>query len=265
MRRAALLAVPFVVAACGGSGGGGSSAQTTTTTTQTSSANPTAAVNRAIAKGAKVPVHAEFSGVVTASGQHVRMSGSGDVDTRSRLGSLHLSLSLAGQQVPVDEVLHGETVYASSAFFRSFLPSGKKWLEIDLSSASNLGAAGFALASQPGAVPPLEDARQLGTSTIDGMQTTEYSAKVDRTRLPPAAKAALRSTHVRFGAVEVWVGADGYVHRVRIATSSSAGGAKATAVLTTTMSKYGEKVHVTIPPASQTVKANNLNIPGFSS
>lgn len=249
-----LLAAPLALAACGGSGSGTTH---TTTPATTSSGNATATVNQAIAKGAKLPVHAAFTGVVTTSGQQIDMSGSGDVDSKTREGTMHITMGLDGEQIPFDEVLHGETVYASSTFFQSFLPSGKKWLEISLSSASNLGAAGFALTSQPGAVPPLEDVRSEGGG--------KYSGRVDVTKLTPAAKAALRSTHVSFGAVDVWVGGDGYVRRVRIVSTSSAGGAKARAVLTTTMSKYGESVHVTIPPASQTVNANNLSIPGFSS
>ena len=255
MRRAALvLAAPLALAACGGSGG---SKPKTAPTISTPSANATATVNQAIAKGAKQPLHAAFSGVVTTSGQQIHMSGSGDVDSKTREGTMHIAMGLDGQQIPFDEVLHGETVYASSPFFQSFLPSGKKWLEISLSSASNLGAAGFALTSQPGAVPPLKDVHADGGG--------KYTGRVDVTKLSPAAKAALRSTHVSFGAIDVWVGADGYVHRVRIVSTSSAGGSKARAVLTTTMSKYGESVHVTIPPASETVNANNLSIPGFSS
>jgi hypothetical protein len=184
------------------------------------------------------------------------MSGSGDVDSTTRVGTMHITMGLAGQQIPFDEVLHGETVYASSSFFQSFLPSGKKWLEISLSSSSNLGAAGFALTSQPGAVPPLKDVRSEGGG--------KYTGRVDESKLTPAAKAALQSTHVSFGAVDVWVGSDGYVRRVRIASTSSAGGAKARAVLTTTLTNYGETVHVTVPPASETVNASKLDIPGFS-
>lgn len=255
MRPAALLlAAPLALAACGGSGGG---TTYTTTPPTTSSVDATASVNAAIAKGAKQAVHAEFAGVVTTSGQQIHMNGSGDVDSKTRVGTMHITMGLAGQRIPFVEVLHGETVYASSTFFQSFLPSGKKWLELSLSSASNLGAAGFALTSQPGAVPPLKDVRSEGGG--------KYSGRVDETKLTPAAKAALRRTHVVFGAVDVWVGGDGYVHRVRIVSSSSAGGAKAQAVLTTMLSNYGETVHVKIPPASETVNANNLSIPGFSS
>jgi hypothetical protein len=265
MRRVALLAVPLLLAACGGSGGSGGGSSTSMSVVQ-SPPSATAYVNQAVAKGAKTPVHAEVSGIVTTSGQQVRMSGKGDVDPKGRRGTIHVTMSLGSQQIPLDEVLDGKTVYVSSAFFQSFLPSGKKWLSVTVAKAAQaFGAEGFALTSQPGAVPPLKDARQVGTATIGGVQTTEYAAQVDAAKLSAAQKAALQSTHADFGAIDVWVGTDGYVHRVRVGTSSSAGGQKAKIVLTTTMSNFGEKIHVTIPPASETVNANNVGIPGFSS
>jgi hypothetical protein len=211
-------------------------------------------------------VHAVVSGLVTASGQQIRMSGSGDVDPKSQTGTIHVSIGLGGQQVPLDEVLDGKTVYVSSSFFSSFLPSGKKWLKLDVASASNtFGPAAFALTEKPGALPPLQDVHQVGTATVDGVQTTKYSAKVDRSKLSPAQKSALKSSHVTFGAIEVWVGSDGYVHRARIETSAQAGGQKANIAVTSTMSNYGESVQVTVPPAGQTVDASKVGIPGFSS
>lgn len=256
MRRAALLLAPLVLglAACGGSGGSPGVADHTVTSGP--SGNASALVNAAIAKTSKVPVHATFSGVVTTSGQTVHLSGSGDVDPTVRRGTMRVSMSLAGEQIPFDEVLDGKTVYVSSVFFQSFLPARKKWLQVSLTSASNLGAAGFALTSQPGAVPPLKDVRSLGGG--------KYSGRVDAAKLSPAEKAALSGTHVQFGAVDVWIGGDGYVHRVEVESRSTAGGNKATIVLTTKMSSFGTPVHVTVPPASQTVNANKLNIPGFS-
>jgi hypothetical protein len=256
MRRLALLAIPLVLAACGGSSGRGTPGTSATGAVQSP---PSGArfVNTAITRASKVPLHAVFSGVVTASGQKVHMDGSGDVDPKSRRGTMHLTMSLAGQQIPFDEVLDGQTVYVSSSFFTSFLPSGKKWLKVTLSSASNLGAAGFALTSQPGAVPPLEDVKSLGGG--------RYSGRVDVAKLSPSQKAALAGSHAKFGPVHVSVGSDGYVHRIELVSSSSAGGKKAEIVLTTRMSNFGMPVHVTIPPKSETLDASNAGIPGFTS
>ncbi|HUJ56320.1 MAG TPA: hypothetical protein VLW49_10075 [Gaiellaceae bacterium] len=257
MPRVALVLPPLalVLTACGGSGG---SKPTTSASTGAVQSPPRVGfVDNTIARTSKVPVHTAFSGVVTTSGQTVRLSGSGDVDPKSQRGSMHMSISLAGQRVPFDEVLDSKTVYVSSTFLQSFLPSGKKWLEVSLASASNLGAAGFALTSQPGAVPPLKDVQSLGGG--------KYSGRVDAAKLSPAEQAAVSRTHVKFGAIDVWIGADSYVHRVEVRSSSSAGGKTARIVLTTTMSNFGKPIHVTTPPASETVNANSLSIPGFSS
>lgn len=262
IRRAALLTVPLVLAACGGSGG---SSTSTATSGPPTAPNATATVNQAIARGAKKPVHADVTGLVTTAGQNVHMNGSADVDPKARRGTIHVTVGLGSQQIPLDEVLDGKTVYVTSRFFKSFLPAGKKWLRVDVAQASaTLGPEGYALTAQPASVPPLKNARKVGTTTIDGVKTTEYAAQVDREKLPAAERKALQSAHVGFGTVDVWVGGDGYVHRVRIDTSSSAGGHKATIVLTSTMSNYGESVQVTIPPASETVNASKIGIPGFS-
>ncbi|HZD88216.1 MAG TPA: LppX_LprAFG lipoprotein [Gaiellaceae bacterium] len=269
MRRAALLLlVPLglVAAACGGSGGSKAAGSSGSASVVQSGPSDTTYVNQAIAKGAKKPVHAVVSGLVDAAGQQVHMSGIADVDPKAQTGTIHVSVQLAGQQVPLDEVLDGKTVYISSSFFSSFLPSGKKWLKLNVASVSKtFGIAAFALTSQPGAVPPLKDVHKAGTATIDGVQTTEYGAQVDRAKMSPAAKAALGGASVHFGAIDVWVGSDGYVHRARIRTSAKSGGQKANVTVTSTMSNYGETVHVTVPPASQTVDAGKVGIPGFSS
>lgn len=266
MRRLLFLFAPLALglAACGSGGSGGGSSSTSSTAT-TTPANASATVNDAIAKSAKQPVHAEVSGQVSAAGEQVQLSGSGDVDPRSHRGTMHMTIGLGGQKVPLDEVLDGKTVYASSTLFKSFLPSGKKWLKLDVSSAAKtFGPEGFALTAQPGSVPPLKDARPVGTATIGGVQTTEYSGRVDRSKLSPSAAAAFGGTHARLGAIDVWVGGDGYVHRVRVDMSSSAGGKKAKVALTSTMSNYGETVHVSVPPASETVDATKIGIPGLS-
>lgn len=264
MRRAILLAaVPLALAACGGSSP--HSGPQISTTTTSSQANATATVNGAIAKGAKQPVHAEVTGLVTTAGQDVHMTGSADVDPKAMRGTTRVTIGLGSQQIPLEEVIDGKTVYVTSAFFKSFLPSSKKWLKVDVSqAAATFGPEGFALTEQPASIPPLKNARRVGTATIGGVKTTEYAAQVDRAKLPAAERSALQGAHVGFGTVDVWVGSDGYVHRVRIDTSSSAGGHKAKIVLTSTMSDYGEAVHVTVPPASETVNASKIGIPGFS-
>jgi hypothetical protein len=61
------------------------------------------------------------------------------------------------------------------------------------------------------------------------------------------------------GTYDVWVGNDGYVHRVRVSSRIAAG---ATLDATTDLSDFGKNVTVKVPPASQTKPTSSLNLGG---
>lgn len=257
----ALLGVPLAAAACGGGGGGG------TTTT----ANAASAVRAAIAKtAAAAGEHAALTATVKAAGQNLTLRGSGDFDTSKHAGKLHVSIALGGAQTSLDEVLNGTTIYASSPLFSAVLPAGKTWLKIDLQNPpKSLGAAAPALTSQdPSALfarlKALTGLKQVATQTVGGVETTRYRGRIDVSKLPAASQAVVQSTGATFGPVDVWVGSDGYVHKVRVPTNASSGGAKVRAVLSMTLSAFGkQQVSVSVPPASQTADASKVSIPGL--
>ncbi len=258
MRRAALLSVvlaaTLALAACGGS------KKTSSTSAPAQSVAPTAFSRTALTKTGATSLHVTFSASVKTSGQNIGLSGSGDFDSAARTGAMDLTITLGTQRLPLSEVLDGENLYVSSSLFSSFLPSGKTWLEMSVASAAkSLGPSSFALTS-PGTLPALKNVRKIGSATVDGTQTTEYRGALDASKLPQAARTALDAGNVTFRPVEVWIGSDGYVHRARIALSSDAGGTPADVVLTTTLSKFGEKVTVQVPPASETLDASKLNL-----
>lgn len=263
MSRAAvalsLVVLPLALAACGGGGGG------------TTAANPTPTVHAAIAKTAAASgEHAALTASVKAGGQNVALKGSGDFDASAHTGTLHVSVALGGVQTALDEVLSGDAVYASSPLFAAVL-GGKKWLKVDLRNPpKSLGAAASALASQdPSAalaqLKALTGLEEMGTATIDGVDTTRYRGRVDVSKLPAESAAVVRSSGATFGPVDVWVGSDGYVHRVRVPTTAAAGGQKVETTLSMTLSDFGKQVSVTVPPASETADAGKLTIPGLGS
>jgi hypothetical protein len=246
----------------------GSSKKPAATTTASENAAP--AVRDAVAKTVRAgSEHAVLSAAVNAGGNAVRLAGKGDFDSAKRTGSLHASFAVGGLQSTVDEVLDGQTVYVSSPFFSTVLPAGKTWLKLDLATAEKtLGANASALTSQDptaalGQLRALTGLRQTGTATIDGVQTTRYRGRIDPSRLPAATRSLVAKSGTGFGPVDVWVGADGYVHRVRVATTAGAGGQKARTVVTMTLSKYGEPVQTSVPPATATVDASTVKIPGL--
>jgi hypothetical protein len=255
-----LLVVPVGAAACGGGKG----------STTTSTADAAAAVQEAVAKTVKAGgEHAAISASVSAGGQSVKLSGAGDFDSAKHLGKLHATISLGGVDTGIDEVLSGLTIYVSSPLFSAVLPAGKTWLEVDLASPpKSLGAYATALGTQDPAaalaqLKALSGVKETGAQTIGTVSTTRYRGRVDVSKLSAAAAAALQASGASFGPVDVWVGSDGYVHRVRVPTSVGAGGQAAKTTLTMTLSNFGGSVSASVPPASQTVNASKVSIPGL--
>lgn len=258
----ALLVLPVGAAACGGgSGGKGSS------TGVTSAAS---AVQAAVAKTAKAGgEHAVLTASVAAAGQSVKLSGSGDFDSVKHLGKLQASMSLGGVDTKIDEVLSGSKIYVSSPLFSAVLPAGKTWLKVDLANPpKSLGTYASALGTQDPAaalaqLKALSGVKETGSQTIGGVDTTRYRGTIDIAKLPAETAAAVQASGATFGPVDVWVGSDGYVHRVRVPTSAGAAGQTAKTTLTMTLSRFGTGVSVSVPPASQTVDASKVSIPGL--
>jgi hypothetical protein len=260
-RTVVLVVVPLGLGLAGC--GGGSKVAVDHTVPTATSAGGSNVVSQAVAKTGKSSYHIVFSGAANASSGSATLGGSGDLDPSARRGPTHVHVALGGAQVPLDEILDGTNAYISSTFLSSFLPSGKKWLKVDLASAAKtFGPAAFALTS-PGTVPALLDVREVGTATVDGVQTIEYTGRIDLSKLPASARSSLEKAHVTASPVHVWVGSDGYVHRTRLEMSSSSSGTRNRLELTTTLSEFGEKVSVTPPPAAETIDASKTQIPGF--
>jgi hypothetical protein len=254
MRRSALalLALPLAATACGG---GRSSASATAATKE----DPAAAVRNAARKTAAAgSEHLELLARVVSGGQTIELRGGGDFDTKARLGSLHATLATGGVNGAIDEVSHGTTIFVKSDLLTAMLPAGKAWIKLDLAKLAR--ARGFDLPSLLGQDPSqafkqlqsLRGVTQTGTAQIGGVATTRYHATIDVSKLPSATKTSS-------GAYDVWIGADGYVHRVRAVISNA--GTKAT--VTTDFSGYGDKVSVDVPPATEVFDGSGTAIPGL--
>ncbi|MBV8257381.1 MAG: hypothetical protein JO073_06130 [Actinobacteria bacterium] len=227
-------------------------------------------VTDAIAKTDKAgSEHALIAATVVAGQSTVTVHGNGDFDSRKRTGTLHATFAVGGLQSTIDEVLDGATVYATSPLFSTVLPAGKTWLKLDLATASQtLGADASALTSQdPNAA--LDQAKaitglvKLGTLTLNDVLTTHYRGRIDVSKLPASTRKLLTDSSARFGPVDVWVGADGYVHRIGVTTTAKANGQKTRTVVTMTLSGYGVPVTVSAPSTAATVDASTVKIPGL--
>jgi hypothetical protein len=233
MRRLALLVLVLPLAACGG----GSKAPS-------SSASPLDAVKAAAQKTYAAGSEAlALTANVEVSGQAAVLSGTGSFDTKSALGSMHLNVKAGPIATTVDEVLAGTAVYLKSPLLVSGLPGGKTWVKLDLAKVhvSGLDLQSL-LAQNPGdqlkQLQALKSATKVGTDQIG----THYKVQ--------AATGTIRG-------YDVWVGDDGYIHRVVVAESSPK------VSVTIDLSKFGEKVTAAAPPAAQVYESKNGSIPGL--
>jgi hypothetical protein len=159
----------------------------------------------------------------------------------------------------MDVVLSGNKVYLRSPLFGVVLPTGKTWVELDLSKGATAGGIdlGSLLSQDPSqaldALQNLSTVTEVGTAQLGGVSTTHYKATVTKSSATTNAG----------GVYDVWVGDDGYIHRVRTIVAGSSGSTTGAVAATSNLSGFGEPVTVTVPPASQTVVSSNGSIPGL--
>jgi len=259
---AALVLAALPLAACGGS--------KKSATTTASSAAAAKALHDAVSKTlAAASEHVQLSANAVAAGQAVRIAVDGGFERKTHQGSLHGTLSLAGTKTTVEEVVSGTTVYLASPLFATFLPAGKSWLAVDLAQAgAGLGIDASALLFQDpatvlGQLQALTDVQDLGSQQVGGAQAAHYRGRVDAAKLAGSAAAAARAAGATFGPVDAWVGGDGYVRKLRTSVLASSSGSSLKTSVTMTLSSFGRQVKVSAPPASQTVDASKVSIPGL--
>lgn len=266
MRRAALLlvlAAPLALAACGS---GHKAAGP-----QQMHLDPAAYVRHAAHKtAAATSEHMAMTGTATAVGMKITLRGSGDFDNAKQLGSMHASFSAGGLDGSIDEILSGTDIYLRSPLFTSQLPAGKTWMKLDLQKFGKSQGLDFsALMSQSPtqALQRLEASgtvTRVGTETIDGTATTHFRVEnVDLSKIPAGTKIEAL-THAKYGPFDVWIGdRDGYVYRETFSVSYSTGGQDGSMSTTMDFSRFGEPVHVTVPPSAKTLDATTAAMGGL--
>jgi hypothetical protein len=256
MLRAAMVAVlvlvPLVAAACGGSSKTKEKSKASPATGGGSAIDAITAAARKTAAAGTEQLSLDASG--TAGGQNLAVTGTGAFDTTHHVGTLDVDFSDAGISTAIDAVLSGTDMYLKSPLFALVLPTGKSWLKLDLSKAA--AAKGLSLntllAQDPAqtltSLQSLRSATAVGSEVVDGIATTHYRARADAGSKP--------------GTYDVWIGGDGYVHRLRSRIVSGTGTTSAAVTLTVDLSDFGRKVTVAVPPASQTVVSSG-SLPGL--
>jgi hypothetical protein len=126
-----------------------------------------------------------------------------------------------GREVKALAIGDGTTSYVSSDQFES-LPEGKKWIELDFSSA----VKGLGSAAAPDAGPKeglkilerVQGAEEMGKEDIDGVPTTHY-----RGTLPISEEIFGVKLHMSAPQADVWIDAQDRVRRMQIVVSGTVG------------------------------------------
>jgi hypothetical protein len=177
--------------------------------------------------------------------------------------------------------LDGTVAYMRVPFLVSELPSGKEWVQIDLTAAARMQGLdlgelqSFAKGSDPrGTLDYLRsisgDVTRLGTEEVRGVPSTHYFAVVDwKKALARSARDAGQPglfdqlafpSSLQNVPVDVWVDAENLMRRMTMDFSFSSPGLsqQAKASLSMELFDYGAPVMVEAPPASAVVDASSL-------
>jgi hypothetical protein len=244
------LALPLAAAACGGS-------KSSSNITVTLSADPATAVKDAAAKTTQAgSEHVAILGRVVG-GQGFSFKGTGDFDTKKRVGSLKADFTGGGLNGSVVEISNGTTAYLKSDLLSAFVPGGKTWVKVDLAKAgASAGVLSALLPEDPlkalDELQSLQGVTKVGTAEIGGVSTTHYRGRLDLSTLTGTKM-------VGRGRFDVWIGDDGYVHRVRAVVAPKG----TVSTVTSDLSKFGEPVSASVPSAADTFDATNTKIPGL--
>lgn len=256
MKRIALLLLvaPLVLAACGGS----SHAQV--------KVDPLAYVKQSAHKTSETSAHTTMTANMNMGAMSLSMDGSGDYAYAKKLGSFGVSFSAMGQNGTVHEILDGTTIYMSSSLFSQSLPAGKTWVKVDfaaLAKAQGINMSSLLSQSPSQALQRLEAAgtvNEVGTETIDGAATTHYRlTNLDASKLLPKGTSIPNLDKIKYSPIDVWIGnANGYVYRESLSLGYAAAGQQLKMTMVVNLSKFGEAVNVSAPPASETVDMSAL-------
>ena len=211
---------------------------------------------------------------MTAQGTFDRDRGEMEIDLGDLMGGLGAP-SGSGTMKALYLTEDGDPVmYMQFGFLAGMLPSGKTWIRIDLQKAGKgfgvdfnqlMGGAGQNPSSSLDLLRSSGDFTEVGTETVDGVETTHYHGVVDLKKAAaaggPASEAIQRLEQL--GAttqfpMDVWIDGSGMIRRFTQSYDQSLGGQTMSLDTTMDISDYGTPVDVTAPPADQVFDATAL-------
>jgi hypothetical protein len=279
LKKIALISLASVaLAACGSS--------SSTSTTHTVSLTRAAFVSGS-SPGSKIAMTMQES--VPGVGQ-IAMTANGNFSTASRTGAMTMRMTLpsaAAAQAGIG-TLQMQVVLVPGTFYMklpaslaSKIPGGKPWWKINLNQVGKLAGipglsslmSGTSNLSDPGQYVNFLRAtsngsvKNLGSATVNGMNTTHYRARIDFAKLPNAVPANERAAAQQLVAalqkrgvaprglpVDAWIDSKNLIRRVRLAYAQPLpNGQSANVAIKVDYLDYGPQPAPTVPPASQTL------------
>jgi hypothetical protein len=281
MRRGLLfIAVLVVSAGCGGS--------------DTVSLDPVAkaAGNTAQVSSMQMSMHATVT--VPGSDAPISMTAQGGFDNERKRGSLRVDMSdfaksAAGTKLGDPKLWRGEEafdfgqrpiLYMRFPFLTQSLPSGERWIRIDLQLVGEAMGVNFGQLLQGAQSNPAQqldylravsgDLKELGGEQVRGVETTHYRTTVDLRKYPEllpedqresaedSIDQVIRLTGLSKYPVDVWVDSKQLVRRMAFDQAFKTAIGKMSMQMSVDYFGFGTPVHVTLPPRSQTADFSEL-------
>jgi LppX_LprAFG lipoprotein len=218
----------------------------------------------AIAKAAEVTQrepggHATFNSTVESSVTPEGLTETGSMifdDSGRAEGTLTVRGHKTGREETVRSIADGTTSYASSDSFDS-IPEGKKWIEVDLSSAASDTGASTANGPKEGLkiLEGVEEAEKIGEEDVNGVPTTHY-----RGTFPRAKEVFGVKVDVSEPEIDVWIDAQERVRRLQVSLKSALSGVEdsaATTEMTIDYVSFGRVPKIELPAAGEVFNATS--------
>lgn len=270
---ALVAAAALLATACGGGGGDQSPAE----------AVATASTNTEEEGSAKLSLTSVTTVPEALAGggpSQLELTGEGAVDYEERVGEMTMTATgAAASQLGETRLIFDESViYIQTDAMEGQLPAGKSWVEFDFERAAAKLGVDVGQFSQFGNNDPsailgylegASDLNEAGTEEVRGEETTHYKGEVDLEKAADQVEDDALAETLERGVdlsgqskipLEVWVGDDELVHRVKFEmvapTGQGAGDIKTD--ITQEFYDFGTEVDVEVPSEDETVPLEDL-------
>jgi hypothetical protein len=222
------------------------------------------------AETARIYMSGHAEGDSEAAEQFDGFSAEGIIDSVSDSFQIDMSFpGMAGDGFSGDIslIIVGETYYLSVAEPR-LLPPGKKWVEMDKTTAEQLGPgiSGFQqMGNMTQSAGFVEDAEEVGTERVRGTETTRYrstfnieealeDAEGDERERLEAMRSQVGSDSVT---MDFWLDDESFIRRMAFPVEMSRIGS---VDFTMEFDDFGADLQVEAPPAGEVVEASEIGL-----